>query len=152
MLFWITDQQFSMPQGNLIIITDLLTKAHTHMLNLIDRALQRCKLWEETIQQKWRNSGDKNKVSQVLRAGQKVGREKMWRGCRKAELEAGNSQILWSLRHYSHWVSHFRSHHTQNHDSGVWRRALLGCGRWGLERQAPPQARIPPVSEGTGWG
>lgn len=54
--FWITDQQFSMPKGNLIIITDLLTKAHTQLLNLIDRALQRCKLWEG-IRQSSRNGG-----------------------------------------------------------------------------------------------
>lgn len=78
MLFWITEEQFSMPQGNLIIITDLLTRAHTHLLPLIDRAYEgQAVRRNKTIQQKWRNSGDKNKASQMLRAGQKVGREKM---------------------------------------------------------------------------
>lgn len=152
MLFWITEEQFSMPQGNLIIITDLLTKAHTHLLNLIDRALQRGKLWEG-IRQSSRNGGTQETKIKPARCWE-LGRRWGERKCEgDAEKQSRKLATHKSCGHSDTTVTEFLTSvpitpRTMIQECGE----ELGRGGWGLERQAPPQARIPPVNEGTRWG
>lgn len=152
MLFWVTEQQLSMPKGSLIISTDLLTKTYTHLLSQTGHYRSASSENEQDDPAEMDELKGQNQASQMLRAGWKAGGEYVME---KQKIRVRSQHFTNPVVAHDTTVPEFLTSipiTPRTVIQGVWRKALLGCGGQELEGQAPPQARIPLVSEGTRQG